>query len=79
MLDDVLKQIDAVDWVSNIIVAYKYNGAIRICGNVTNVKQTIVINRYHKPIIDKLASFLACSRVFNKINLRYCKRKIKLV
>ena len=67
--DGVLKQIDAADWVSNMVVAHKSNGAIRICVDLTNVNnKAIVPDRYVLPTIDELAEFLAGSRIFSKID-----------
>ena len=41
MRDGVLTQIDAADRVSNMVVAHKSNGAIRICVDLTNVDKAI--------------------------------------
>ena len=67
--DGVLKKIDVADWVSNMVVAHKLNGAIRICIDLTNVNKAIVRDRYPLPTIDKLAEFFAGSRVLSKIDL----------
>ena len=76
--DCVLKQIDAVDWVSNMVVAHKFNGAIRICVGLTNVNKAIIPDRYPLPTIDKLKECFAGSRVFTKIDLRWIYLLVKL-
>ena len=75
--DGVLKQIDDVDWVSNIIVAHKFNGAILICVDLTNVNKAIVPDWYPLPSIDELAEFFAGSRVFSKIDLLWSDLQVK--
>ena len=76
--DGVLKQIDAADWVSNMVVAHKSNGAIRICVDLTKVNKTIAPDRYPLSTIDELAEFFAGSRVFSKIDLRWGYLQVKL-
>ena len=76
--DGVLKHIEAADPVSNMVVAHKSNGAIRICVDFTNVNKAIVQDRYPLPTIDELAEFFAGSRVFSKIDLRWGNHQVKL-
>ena len=74
----VLKQIDAADWVSNMVVAHKSNSAILICIDLTNVNKAIVPDRYPLHTIDELAEFFAGSRVFSTIDLRWGYLQVKL-
>ena len=74
----VLKQIDAADRVSNMVVAHKSNGNIRICVDLTNVNKAIIPGRYPLPTIDELAEFFAGSRIFSKIDLRWGYLQVKL-
>ena len=76
--DGVLKQIYAADWVSNMVVAHKSNGSIRICVDLTNVNKPIIPDRYPLPTIDELAEFFAGSRIFSKIDLRWGYLQVKL-
>ena len=76
--DGVLKQIDAADWVSNMVVADKSNGSIRICVGLTSVNKAIIPDRYPLPTIDELGEFIATSRVFSKIDLRWDYLQVKL-
>ena len=76
--DGVLKQIDAADWVSNMVVAHKFNGAIRICVDLTNVNKAIVPDSHPLPTIDELAEFFAGSRFLSKIDLRWGHTQVNL-
>ena len=69
--DGVLKQINAADWVSNMVVAHKSNGAIRIRVDLTNVNKAIAPDSYPLFTIDELAEFFAGSLFFGKIDLRW--------
>jgi len=69
--DGVIKQIEASDWVSNMVVAHKANGAIRICADLTNVNKAIVPDRYPLPTIDELAEIFAGFTVVSKIDLKW--------
>ena len=61
-----------------MVVAYKSNGAIRICVDLTTVNKAIVPDRYPLPTIDELAEFFAGSRFFSKIDLRWGYLQVKL-
>lgn len=68
--DGVLTPIDAADWLSNMVIAHKANGAIRICADLTNVNAAIIPVRYPLPTIKELSQFFADSTVFSKKNMK---------
>lgn len=76
--DGVLKPIDAADWLSNMVIAYKANGAIRICADLTNVNAAIIPDRYPLPTIEELSQFFADSTVFSKIDLKWGYLQVRL-
>ena len=76
--DGVLKQVEAADWVSNMVIARKANGAIRICVDLTDVNKAIVPDRYPLPTIDELSEFFAGSRFFSKIDLKWGYLQVQL-
>ena len=74
----VLESIDASDWVSNMVIARKSDGAIRICADLTNVNKAIIPDRYPLPTIDELSQFFAGSAFFSKIDLKWGYLQVRL-
>ena len=66
--DGVLQQVNATDWVSNLVIARKANSAIRICIDLTSVNKAIIIDSYPLPTIEELSQFVRNPTVFTKID-----------
>ena len=76
--DGVLQQIEAADWVSNMVVVHKANGAIRICVDLTAVNKAVIPDRFPLPTIEELSEFFAGATVFSKIDLKWGYLQVKL-
>jgi hypothetical protein len=55
--------------VSQIVVAMKKSGALRVCINRTPLNETLKRERYQIPVIDDLLPDLSEACVFSKVDL----------
>lgn len=75
---DVIEKVDASDWVSPIVVAYKKNGDIRLCVDLREVNKAIVPDRYPLPKIPELLCELKGAKVFSKLDLQAAYHQLQL-
>ncbi|GFO39028.1 Gag-Pol protein [Plakobranchus ocellatus] len=57
-------------WVSQIVVAHKKNGQLRICIDPKFFNKALLREHYTMPLLDDVLHELSESRVFTKVNLR---------
>ena len=67
--DGIIERIDASVWTSNIVVARKKNGEVRVCVNLSDVNKALVPQRYPLPTMEELTERIAGSTVFSKLDL----------
>ena len=60
---------ELTEWVSQIVVAMKKSGALRVCINRTPLNETLKRERYQIPVIDDLLPDLSEACVFSKVDL----------
>jgi len=73
--EDIIEQIESSTWMSNLVVARKKDGNIRLCVNLKEVNKAVIPIRYPLPTMDELASTLAGANVFSEIDLKWGWRK----
>ena len=67
----VLMPVDEpTDWVSNLIVAMKESGDLRLCLDPQQLNKTLKRERYPLPMIDDVLPALSQAKVFTKIDAR---------
>lgn len=76
--DGVIERIDASVWTSNIVVARKKDGGVRVCVNLSNVNQALVPQRYPLPTMEELTEQIAGSTVFSKLDLAWGYLQLEL-
>jgi len=69
--EDIIERIESSTWMSNLVVARKKDGNIRLCVNLEEVNKAVISTRYPSPTMDELASTLAGAKVFSKIDLKW--------
>ena len=78
-----LKVITPVDepteWVSQIVVAVKKSGELRVCIDPPPLNTVLKKERYQIPVIDDLLPDLTDARVFTKVNLASAFWHLELV
>uniref|UniRef100_A0A3B3IH14 Gypsy retrotransposon integrase-like protein 1 n=2 Tax=Oryzias latipes TaxID=8090 RepID=A0A3B3IH14_ORYLA len=68
--EDVIEPVDASPWVSNLVVARKKGGGLRLCVNLSDVNKAIIPDKYPLPTAEELTSHFHGSTVFSKMDLR---------
>lgn len=67
---DIIEQVNASPWISNIVVAKKKDGGLRICVDLRSVNKAIIPDRYPLPTTEELTAQFYGSTVFSKLDLR---------
>ncbi|KAL0194770.1 hypothetical protein M9458_008342, partial [Cirrhinus mrigala] len=66
----IIKPVDASPWVSNLVVATKKSGALRICVDFRRVNNAVIPDKYPLPTTEELTAQFYASTVFSKLDLR---------
>ena len=61
---------EPTDWVSNLVVATKESGDLRLCVDPQQLNRALKRERYPLPVIDDVLPSLAQAKVFTKIDAR---------
>ena len=68
----VLASVDEpTDWINQMAIAIKKNGALRICVDPRPLNQALKRERYHLPVLDDILPDLARAKVFSKVDLSH--------
>jgi RNase H-like domain found in reverse transcriptase/Integrase zinc binding domain/Integrase core domain/Reverse transcriptase (RNA-dependent DNA polymerase) len=76
--EGVIQPVDASPWMSNLVVAGKKDGGVRLCVNLTAVNKAVIPDRYPLPTMEELTEKLAGSNVFSKIDLLWGYTQLEL-
>ena len=74
----IIERIDASEWVSPIVVAWKKSGDVRICVDLRKVNKAVIPDKYPLPKIDEILSELRNSSVFSQLDLASAYHQLKL-
>ena len=66
----IIEPVDASPWVSNLVVAKKKSGALRVCVDLRAVNKAVVPDQYPLPTSEELTAQFYGSTVFSKLDLR---------
>ena len=67
----IIKPIDASPWVSNLVVARKKTGGLRICVDLRQVNKAIIPDKYPLPTVEELTALFHGSTIFSKLDLKW--------
>jgi hypothetical protein len=67
--DGIIERIDTSVWMSNIMVARKKSGGVRVCVNLSDVNKALIPQRYPLPTMEELTEQIAGSTLFSKLDL----------
>jgi hypothetical protein len=76
--EGIIERIDASVWTSNIVVARKKCGGVRVCVNLSDVNKALVPQRYPLPTMEELTERIAGSTVFSKLDLAWGYLQLEL-
>lgn len=74
----VIEKINAAEWVSPIVVAYKKTGKVRICVDLREVNKAVIPDRFPLPKIDELLCELRNAKVFSQLDLASAYHQLEL-
>lgn len=77
-MDIIEKAEGPTPWVSQIVVAPKPNGDIRLCVDMRQANQAIIRERHPIPAVDEILQNLNRSSVFSKLDLKLAFHQIEL-
>ena len=66
---DVIEPVDASPWVSNLVIAKRRGGGLRLCVDLTDVNKAVIPDKYPLPMAKELTSHFHGFIVFSKIDL----------
>ena len=76
--EDIEKVYTPESWVSNMAIATKKGGDIRIFVDAQQINKAIIHKKYSIPTIDTLIDEMSGSTVFSKIDLKEAYTQIEL-
>lgn len=76
--DGVIERISSSPWISNIVVARKKCGGVRICTNLSAANRAVIPERFPLPTMEELTEKLAGCTVFSKIDLAWSYMQLEL-
>lgn len=68
--EGIIEPVNAAPWISNLVVAKKKTGKLRICVDLRQVNKAIIPDRYPLPTAEELTTLFHGSKVFSKLDLR---------
>ncbi len=68
--EGIIEPVDASPWVSNLTVAKKKSGGLRVCVDLRSVNKAVIPDRYPLPSIEELTTHFHGSTIFSKLDLR---------
>lgn len=66
----IIEPVNAAPWISNIVVAKKKSGGIRVCVDLRQANKAVIPDRYPLPTAEELTAHFYGSTVFTKLDLR---------
>ena len=66
----IIEPVDASPWVSNLTVAKKKSGGLRVCMDLRAVNKSVIPDQYPLPTSEELTALFYGSTVFSKLDLR---------
>ncbi|XP_030840818.1 uncharacterized protein K02A2.6-like [Strongylocentrotus purpuratus] len=68
--DGIIERIDSSLWVSNLVIARRKNGDLRLCVDLRAVNKAIIPDKYPLPTMNELSASFHGAKVFSKLDMR---------
>ena len=68
--EGIIEPINAAPWISNLVVAQKKSGGLRVCVDLRQVNKAVIPDKYPLPTAEELTTLFHGSAVFSKLDLR---------
>ena len=66
----IIESVNASPWISNLVIAKKKSGGLRVCVDLRAVNKAVVPDKYPLPTAEELTSQFYGSKIFSKLDLR---------
>ena len=66
----IIESVNASPWISNLVIAKKKSGGLRVCEDLRAVNKAVVPDKYPLPTAEELTSQFYGSKIFSKLDLR---------
>lgn len=67
--EDILERVEASEWVCPIVVVHKEDGEIRLCVDLQEVNEAIIIDTFPLPHTEELLNAMCGAQYFSRLNL----------
>jgi hypothetical protein len=64
----ISEKVESSPWISNLILAGKKDGSVRVCVNLSAANKALVKEKYPLPTMDELTEKVAGCTVYSKIS-----------
>ncbi|KAJ8339345.1 hypothetical protein SKAU_G00361310 [Synaphobranchus kaupii] len=66
----IIEPVNAAPWISNLVIAKKKSGGLRVCVDLRSVNKAVIPDKYPLPTSEELTTHFYGSTVFTKLDLR---------
>ena len=66
----IIEPVNASPWISNLVMAKKKSGGLRVCVDLRAVNQAVIPDKYPLPTAEEVTSQFYGSKLFTKLDLR---------
>ena len=74
----IIERVEASPWVSNVVVARKKSGEIRLCVDLRQANKAVVPDKFPIPTIEELAAQFHGSKLFTKLDMKQGYSQVEL-
>ena len=74
----IIERVEASPWVSNVVIARKKSGEIRLCVDLRQANKAVVPDKFPIPTIEELAAQFHGSKLFTKLDMKQGYSQVEL-
>ncbi|KAJ8364750.1 hypothetical protein SKAU_G00135810 [Synaphobranchus kaupii] len=68
--DGLIEPVNASPWISNLVIAKKKSGGLRVCVDLRAVNKAVIPDKYPLPTVEELTTQFYGATTFSKLDLR---------
>lgn len=74
----IIKEVEASEWLSPVVMALKSSGESRLCVDLRGLNKCVVVDHYPLPNISEMLALLGGAKFFSSLDLTSAYHQIKL-
>jgi hypothetical protein len=78
LTEGVIEEVNASEWISNIVVVPKANGSLRVCNDLRAPNKAIIPDKQPLPSFEELSAKFSDAKVFTKLDLNASYQQLEL-